>query len=209
MSTLRKFLAVSVVFGLVAFPLVALAQDAVVALPECVSVEYREKNPANCVGSPFALPHEAADVMKTTGGDPLIHDIDVIQTSQQIYTGVTTGNWWLVASLVLVVIVFAIRKYGSRYFPKAAPYLRNPLISFALPVLMSSFGAMATALTSGGDIKIALMAGLKVAMGAVWLYVGKVKFEEVREEAKEKAAAQVPNTNAATNVHVNGPGPQI
>lgn len=159
--------------------------------------------------TPFAvLAQDVAPGDAPMAVEPIIHDPDVIAVSQQVFTGVTSGNWWLAASAVLVLVTFAVRKYGSKFFPKLKPYLDNPLIAFALPVVMASLTGIVNALTSGADIKVAAMTGLKIAMGAVWMYVGKVKIDEVRESAKQKAAEQVTTTADAVAVHTNkGPNP--
>lgn len=162
------------------------------------------------VATPFVV--LAQDIQPTADEaamtEPLVADPDVTETANIVYQGIVSGNWWLAAGAALTILVWALRKYGSKFFPKLAPYLKNPLVAFAMPVVLSCLGAVVDSLLAGKPINVALQAAIKPAMAAVWFYVGKSKYDEVREAAKQQAAAAVPNTAAAINVHTNGPGPQ-
>lgn len=71
-------------------PVLALAQDAGML-------------DAGVLDTPPATPPPA---------DPLA-GIDFTQVFQAIYTGITSGNWWSVAALVLLTLVLVLRRFGQ------------------------------------------------------------------------------------------------
>lgn len=133
-------------------------------------------------------------------------EADPMKLASEIYHAVVSGQWWLAASFAVVLVVWALRTWGSKLFPKLAPFLAHPLVAFAMPVLVSAAGAVTNALVTGLPVKDALLAGLKVAAGAVFAYVFTRKVAEAAK-AGEAAAAAVDSPEAAVAIINKGPQP--
>ncbi len=96
-------------------------------------------------------------------------DGSLLDLARPVLEAILHGQWWLGASLALVFVCTAARKYGASRFPFLGSGAGGALL-----VLLSSFGgAMATALTAAGTNAVTwalmLMAG-KVALVAAGGY---------------------------------------
>ncbi len=136
----------------------------------------------------------------------MTEESDPLNLAAEMYRAIVSGQWWMAASVAVVFLVWILRKFGARIFPKLQPALANPVVSFALPTLAAMAGAVTTSLASGMPIKPALLAGLKVALGAVFAYVGMKKVDEARTAGKE-AAAEIKTDSDASNILRIGPKP--
>lgn len=118
---------------------------------------------------------------------------DPAKLAQILIDGVAAGNWWLIVAPALTLLIWAVRTYGPKLFPKAEGFLTHPVVSFALPVVIAILGGLITAAIAGpmsGAIVLGIvLAGLKVAAGSITTYVGAKKVAEARE-AKAEAKAQ-------------------
>lgn len=132
-------------------------------------------------------------------------DVDPMALARAVYEAVVSGQWWMAASIAVVLLVWAIRTWGARLFPKLAGALANPIVSFALPVLVSAAGAVTTSLIAGMPIQVALLAALKVAAGAVFAYVFARKLSEAKA-AGEAASAEIKTSSDAAAL-LRGPKP--
>jgi hypothetical protein len=100
------------------------------------------------------------------------------------YDAVVAGHWWLLASVVILAAVWVLREYGGKLpvvGPKLAPVLAHPVVAWALPTVVAALAALVLALVAGQPAGAALLAALKVAMGAVFAYVGAKKVLEAQK----------------------------
>lgn len=120
-------------------------------------------------------------------------EIDAATTAKTILDAVQGGNWWVAASGLVLVLVWALRTQLVKVWPGAGAVLSHPVVSVALPVLIAAAGGIMTAATSG-TLTWALVApilfkALNIGAGAVFAYVGAKKVTEAKEIAAEKATA--------------------
>lgn len=120
-------------------------------------------------------------------------EMDVAAVAKAILDAVQSGNWWVVASGVVLVIVWALRTQLVKVWPAASGFLSHPVVSVALPVLIAAAGGIMAAGASG-TLTWALVApilfkALNVGAGAVFAYVGAKKVTEAKKVAAAKADA--------------------
>jgi hypothetical protein len=124
------------------------------------------------------------------------------------YDAVVSGHWWLLAAVVVLFLVWALREYGGRLpfvGPKLAPLLAHPVVAWSLPTVLASLSALVVAIASGLPLGAALLAAVKVAAGAVFAFVGAKKVAEARTLGAA-AAAEVTDDASAAAV-LRGPQP--
>lgn len=121
--------------------------------------------------------------------------------------GVQSGNWWLAAGPALTLVVWVLRKYDL-LIPKVGPaidgFLNQPLVAFALPVVLSALTGLFSALGTGQPIGPALLAAVKVAGAAMMTFLLAKNVSEQADRAGAKAAAAVTSGPAAVDV-INKP----
>lgn len=133
-------------------------------------------------------------------------DLDVTHLAQQLLAGITSGNWWLVAAVGVLLLVAALRSGAARKLlpAKAAELLDHPVVAFSMPLLTALGLGLATAAVAGpvtAPVLVAVVLGaLKVSMGAITTYVGAKKLAEARADAKEKSAAVDTKTEAVAEL---------
>jgi hypothetical protein len=133
--------------------------------------------------------------------------------AQFILDAIAGKQWWVVASAGVLLITWAVRNFGVKLFPKLAAFLHEPVVSWALPSVLSLIAGVTLALTSGKPIVIVDLIGevLKVAFGAIAMYVGAKKIAEARAEGKAAAAQAVTDKQSAISVIISdsrkGPNP--
>lgn len=138
-------------------------------------------------------------------------DLDVTHLAQQLLAGITSGNWWLVAAVGVLLLVAALRSGVARKLlpEKTAELLDHPVVAFSLPLLTALGLGLATAAVAGpvtAPVLVAVALGaLKVSMGAITTYVGAKKVAEARADAKEKSATV--DTKAEAVAELRGPNP--
>lgn len=120
-------------------------------------------------------------------------DIDVFAMLKLILDAVENGNWWLAAGPALTLAVFFLRKYDTK-IPKIGPaidrFLNQPLVAFALPVVLSALTGLFSALATGTPVVPALLAALKVAGTAVMTFLlAKNAAEQVKGAKADGAKA--------------------
>lgn len=76
------------------------------------------------------------------------------------------GSWWLVLSALLILGIWALRRFGARFLPpKAVAFFAGDLGGAILAVLGSMAGALIAALTAGQPMSVALLgSAFKVAI---------------------------------------------
>ena len=83
-----------------------------------------------------------------------------------------SGNWALLAAVVVMLLVVLARKLGAKKFP----WLAGDAAGVALAFVMSAAGVLATALAADSPMSWALMLGaLKIAWSAMGGYVAAKK----------------------------------
>ncbi|MCP3103838.1 hypothetical protein LZ198_33660 [Myxococcus sp. K15C18031901] len=123
--------------------------------------------------------------------------------AQLLLDAVTSRNYALVASLVVVVLVYLLRKFGSAF----VPFFNTDRGGAVLVLAVSLAGAVANALAAGASFSLALvLTAVKVALTAAGgftlikrLLFGDAAIESA-EVAGEIAAGQVAGKAAAIAV---------
>lgn len=94
-------------------------------------------------------------------------DGSLLDLAKPLFSAVMGGNYWLAASLALVLMVAVCRRYLPKWFPKAFGWAAGDA-GGALLVLLGAFGgAMATGLAAGAGPSVAMaVVAFKVALGA-------------------------------------------
>lgn len=117
---------------------------------------------------------------------------------------IRTGNWWALAALALSIVVSLTRRFlGSK-----VPWLATDKGGFLAVVLLSFFGAAATALLGGVPIGLPLVIdALKVALTAAGGFVGfkKLFLDGDKVRAAGDAAASAPTGGAEAVVGKSKP----
>lgn len=142
---MRRLLATLAVIGIMLAYVPAFAQDAPAA-------------PASSVAAP--LPSLDAD-----GG--------VATMAKWIWDHVVEGHWWPAAAALLIMAVWAMRKWGSKYLPWLATDKGGAMLALGT----SMVGAVLNAYLAGKalDMKAAMTAlGVGFAAGGGWTMVRKI-----------------------------------
>jgi acyl carrier protein len=127
---------------------------------------------------------------------------DLASFAQVTLDAVQHKNWGLLASLGVVVLVWALRKWGS----VKIPFLATDRGGAVLALVWGIAGAIATGLLAGAPLDLALLIkGLTVGVTAIGVFSGAKKLATATK-AGEAAAAPVTDTAAAVKV-LNGPTP--
>ena len=121
---------------------------------------------------------------------------DVHQVAQLVLTGVATGNGFLIAAGIVLLLVLGIRSgVIRRWLPeKAGAVLDHPVVAYSLPFLVASALGLATLAVAPGAVTLSavgvvlLAAATKVAPAAIAAYVGGKKVVEAKAIAAEAAA---------------------
>lgn len=130
---------------------------------------------------------------------PAEPSLDVSQLATIAHDAIAKGHWGLLVAVVLVGLVWAVRKFGGR-FEKLKPVLNHPVVAWALPTLASVGGMVVTTLAAGKPLSLALfMQALVEGLAAVGVFIGAKKVQEAREVGAA-AAADVSNKAAALEV---------
>ena len=124
-------------------------------------------------------------------------------TFKELYHAVVSGNWWLAMGPAVTALVFFLKKYDVK-IPKVGPaidsFLDKPVVSFALPFLVSAVGGFGTAMATGLPLVSALGAAGKVAMAAVVTYIGLKKAAESMKPAVDAGAAAAKDPGSTLNL---------
>lgn len=128
--------------------------------------------------------------------------LDISAYAKLILDAVHAGNWALVASLSVVVITWAARKYGAKFWPFIATDAGGALST----ILLGVSGAMASALAAGAAPSPALMVkGIEVGLAAAGGYATVRKmlkqfWPKLFTGAAPVPALAVPDANGAPSV---------
>lgn len=132
--------------------------------------------------------------------------------AQFILDAIASKQWWVVASAGVLLITWGVRNFGVKLFPKLQGFLEHPVVSWAMPSVLALIGGIVVTLTSGKPVVALDLVGevLKVAFGAIAMFVGAKKIAEARADGKAAAAAAVTDKASAISVIINekkGPNP--
>src|SRR5574343_155164 len=84
-----------------------------------------------------------------------------IEFARVVYQAVVSGNYWLVASLVLIAVLWAVRKVRPSWFA-------TDLVGTATAFGFALLGALAASFGAGAGVSATLfVAAFKVGLGAV------------------------------------------
>lgn len=112
---------------------------------------------------------------------------------------VQTKNWWLLAGTALMGVIFVVRTFGPKYVPALGKFLLHPIVSVALPLVLSVLTGLVEAIVAKRPIDLEFVLGaLKPGFAAIGQFVMVKKVLEVKEAAKAAGA------DAAAN-----PGPTL
>lgn len=145
------------------------------------------------------------------GVDPLLSDLSTVaQTATAAsHNGVAGVLAVIVASLVLVTRLAT--RFGSKLPGKVGEWFATPVATWVIPLVLSTLGALLTALTSGQPLSLglfvgAIMAGL--AGGGFGSVPAKLEQLKKADAAGADAAAKVTDTASAADVF-RGSGPRL
>lgn len=144
------------------------------------------------------------------GVDPLLSDLTtVVQTANDAgHKGVAGVAAAIIAGLVLLTRLLV--RFGKMLPAKVGAWFASPVATWVLPLVLSTLGALLTALTSGqpvdfGLIASAVFAGL--AAGGFGSVPAKMEQLKKAEEAGVAASASVDTKAKAVAAMEKGPQP--
>lgn len=128
--------------------------------------------------------------------------------ASDMFAAVAAGNGWLAAGLGVALAVWVLRNKLRRFMPAGVmAVLDQPLVAFALPIVVSFFGGLGTAALAGPltwpIVGATALGAVKTAAGAAFTFL---LGSNVRETFKPPAP--LPSTTAASVDAFNGKGPQ-
>lgn len=134
--------------------------------------------------SASAWAQEAAEQVSSLADDPArlaAIGLDAVQSK----------NWWLLAGTALMGVIFAIRTFGPKLVPALGAFLLHPVVSVALPLVLSVLTGLIEALVAKRPIDLSFILGaLKPGFAAIGQFVMVKKVLEVK--AAGAAAAENP-----------------
>lgn len=134
---------------------------------------------------------------------------DLAAVTQQVFDAIHAGNWWLLASIVVSLLTWALRSQVFNRIPGPVGvwFTSHPLVGFATPFVLAAAGGLFTALQSHTPFTVALLVGeiLKVGAGAVAAYIGAKK---IAEASVIGAVARGEVTSVPTAISLLAQGPQ-
>ena len=123
---------------------------------------------------------------------------DVAGLSQLVISAVQSGNWALVASLVVMGLVAGLR----RWVPEstgAGKWLRSKVGGILANLVLSLAGSLATLLLAGGTFSLPLLfQALSVALGASGTWSVYKNIREALDEGKAQAAGEAAQVDPPT-----------
>jgi hypothetical protein len=145
------------------------------------------------------------------GTDPLLSDLTTVaQTATAAsHNGVAGVLAVIVASLVLVTRLAT--RFGSKLPGKVGEWFATPVATWVIPLVLSTLGALLTALTSGQPLSLGLFVGAIMAglagggFGSVPAFIKQEQLAKA-DAAGADAAAKVTDTASAADV-MRGHGP--
>jgi hypothetical protein len=173
MTRIMMILAMVLMLG---FAPMAFGEDATAPVPEPttgeVVVDVDEDGSADVDESTDTDVSDEADVVLDeetveTGVDPLdgelATDEEAAEALSALFTALLNGEWLVVFALLIMLVVFALRKFGvlDRVRRRNIPYV---------PLTLGLLLGVATALLGGVALVPALLAGLTAGLAAVGLW---------------------------------------
>lgn len=123
-----------------------------------------------------------AETVKDVGQDPA-------GFAKDTYDAVKSGQWWLLASLIVIAATFVARKWGA----KVIPWLKTDRGGTVLAFSVAFLGGLAHAVAAEGSPSWEMLqTSLKVALGAVGGYTGLRKTLFPKDKPKAAPKASVP-----------------
>lgn len=119
-----------------------------------------------------------------------------------IWDSIVNGKGWAAAGTVVAALVYFLRKYDTK-IPKVGPqidaFLNQPLVAFALPLVVSFFGAAGTGLAASEKTGLSLKASLLPALFGALKVTGSAAFQFLlaKNASEQLAGAQASGDAAA------------
>lgn len=129
---------------------------------------------------------------------------DLATFAQLLLEAVQSGRWGIVASLVVVGIVFLLRTYGAKLWPALGGKVAPPLLA----VLGSVAGAILTALLAGQPITAGLvLQALLVGFGGIGVFSAQKNILEARAAGRAAAAGITDKAQVSSVLERTSKGP--
>lgn len=154
--------------------------------------------------APLSAIAQEADAGAVAGAVPIDEGAKL---ASDMFAAVAAGNGWLAAGLGVALAVWVLRNKLRRFLPVGLMnVLDQPLVAFALPIVVSFFGGLGTAALAGPltwpIVGATALGAVKTAAGAAFTFL---LGSNVRETIKP---APLPSTTADSVAAFNGKGPQ-
>lgn len=121
---------------------------------------------------------------------PLPAPDDVAGLSQLVISAVQSGNWALVASLVVMGLVAGLRRWVPES-TDAGKWLRSKVGGIVTNLVLSLAGSLATLLLAGGTFSLSLLfQAISVALGASGTWSIYKNIREALDEGKAQTAGE-------------------
>ncbi len=135
---------------------------------------------------------------------------DLTVLAQQAFEAVRNGQWWILVSIGVSLLTWALRAHVFEHLPGKAGiwFTEHPLVGAATPFVLSAIGGLATALESGTPFSAAVLVGeiIKVGAGAITAFVLAKKVAEASVQGAV-ARGEVSTPTAAVALLQAGPQP--
>lgn len=129
---------------------------------------------------------------------------DLATFARLLLEAVQSGRWGIVASLVVVGLVFLLRTYGAKLWPALGGKVAPPVLA----IVGSVAGAILTALVAGQPITAGLvLQALLVGFGGIGVFSAQKNILQARAAGKAAAAAVLTPAQAQSVLERASKGP--
>lgn len=151
--------------------------------------------------APTAAPAPAA-LAPTIAPDGTVADPmdDLAKLALTAIDAIRSGNWWLLASLALSVVLACVRKFGpgilASKWPAGAAWIKSDVGGAVLVLGLGMVGGITTALVGGAPIGMALILdAVKVSLGSAGGFVVVKKLFGFSQDKVVEAGAKAADAN--------------
>ncbi len=137
--------------------------------------------------------------------EPTQADFNPAEAAQTAFDAVSTGNWWVLAGVVISGATWALLGPGAARFPWLASVKAKPLYSFAVPIVLSLASGIVAAATAGQALTVpvvmaVVMGVLKTSGASMMAFLAATNGAEqiaLSKEAAAKKAAEIDTVSKA------------
>lgn len=102
--------------------------------------------------------------------------VEGVALAEKVFDAIARGDMWTAAGAGVALLVWLLRKPLRRFLPeKIWPVLDHPIVAFATPLIVATFGGFATAALAGpitgAVVKVVLFGALKTAMASAFTFL--------------------------------------